>query len=57
MGLLDILSGMQNGPRGQGQPGPGNGGGGMSPMMMALPRRGSGQRCLGRLGRSRCWAR
>lgn len=37
MGLLDILNGMQNGPRGQRQPPPpGGGGGGMSPLMMAL---------------------
>ena len=41
MGLLDILNGMQNGPRGQRQPGgpqaSGNSsGGGMSPIMMAL---------------------
>jgi uncharacterized protein YidB (DUF937 family) len=35
MGLMDILNGMQNGPRGQRQPGP-PGGGGMSPWMMAL---------------------
>jgi uncharacterized protein YidB (DUF937 family) len=33
MGLLDILSGMQRGPRGQSQPGAG---GGMSPLTMAL---------------------
>jgi uncharacterized protein YidB (DUF937 family) len=38
MGLLDILNGMQNGPRGQRQPSgtSGNKSGGMSPMMMAL---------------------
>jgi len=41
MGLLDILTGMQNGPRGQPQPSapdsPGSSGsGGLSPMMMAL---------------------
>ncbi len=39
MGLLDILNGMQNGPRGQRQPTSRDstgGGGGMSPMMMAL---------------------
>ena len=37
MGLLDILNGMQNGPRGRRQPtSGGSGGGGMSPMMMAL---------------------
>jgi len=33
MGLLDVLNGMQHGPRGQSQPGAG---GGMSPMTMAL---------------------
>jgi uncharacterized protein YidB (DUF937 family) len=33
MGLLDVLNGMQNGPRGQSQPGSG---GGMSPITMAL---------------------
>ena len=32
MGLLDILNGMQNGPRGQTEPGKG----GMSPMTMAM---------------------
>jgi uncharacterized protein YidB (DUF937 family) len=36
MGLLDILNGMQNGPRGQRQPSSRDGGGGMSPTMMAL---------------------
>jgi uncharacterized protein YidB (DUF937 family) len=37
MGLLDILNGMQNGPRGQRQPPPpGTQSGGMSPIMMAL---------------------
>ena len=40
MGLLDILNGMQNGPRGQRQPGNTTGhsssGGGLSPIMMAL---------------------
>src|SRR3954454_16911846 len=37
MGLMDILNGMQNGPRGARQPAPmGGGSGGMSPMMMAL---------------------
>ena len=42
MGLIDILNGMQNGPRGPSQSsgsgsGSGSGkGGGMSPMMMAL---------------------
>jgi len=35
MGLMDILNGMQNGPRGARQPAPA-GGGGMSPWMMAL---------------------
>jgi uncharacterized protein YidB (DUF937 family) len=35
MGLLDVINGMQNGPRGQVQPGSG-GGGGMSPITMAL---------------------
>jgi uncharacterized protein YidB (DUF937 family) len=34
MGLLDVLNGMQNGPRGQRTPG--STGGGMSPMTMAL---------------------
>jgi uncharacterized protein YidB (DUF937 family) len=34
MGLLDVLNGMQNGPRGQ--PAPSSGRGGMSPMTMAL---------------------
>ncbi len=36
MGLLDILNGMQNGPRGQRQPTPPGQSGGMSPIMMAL---------------------
>ncbi len=37
MGLMDILNGMQNGPRGQSQPvPPGTSSGGMSPIMMAL---------------------
>jgi uncharacterized protein YidB (DUF937 family) len=37
MGLMDILNGMQNGPRGQRQPsGQGQSSGGMSPLMMAL---------------------
>jgi uncharacterized protein YidB (DUF937 family) len=37
MGLLDVLNGMQNGPRGQSAPSaPGGSGGGMSPMTMAL---------------------
>jgi uncharacterized protein YidB (DUF937 family) len=37
MGLMDILNGMQNGPRGQRQPaGTGSGSGGMSPLTMAL---------------------
>ena len=35
MGLLDILNGMQNGPRGQTTPAPA-GSGGMSPIAMAL---------------------
>ena len=35
MGLLDILNGMQNGPRGQSQPSSGSSGG-MSPLVMAL---------------------
>ncbi len=34
MGLLDVLNGMQNGPRGQRAPGTASGG--MSPMTMAL---------------------
>jgi hypothetical protein len=36
LGLLDILNGMQNDPRGQRQPSSSRGGGGMSPIMMAL---------------------
>src|SRR5262245_55865729 len=36
MGLLDILNGMQNGPRGQRQPSPPGKSGGMSPLMLAL---------------------
>ena len=36
MGLMDILNGMQNGPRGQQQQAPAGSGGGMSPMTMAL---------------------
>jgi uncharacterized protein YidB (DUF937 family) len=38
MGLVDVLNGMQNGPRGQRMPAgaPGSKGGGMSPMTMAL---------------------
>ena len=37
MGLMDILNGMQNGPRGQTQPSsPGGQSGGMSPIMMAM---------------------
>jgi uncharacterized protein YidB (DUF937 family) len=41
MGLIDILNGMQNGPRGQRQPSPpgkssSGSGGGMSPLLMAL---------------------
>ncbi len=35
MGLIDILNGMQNGPRGR-QPGGSSSGGGMSPLTMAL---------------------
>ena len=35
MGLLDVINGMQNGPRGQPQPSSGSGGG-MSPITMAL---------------------
>ena len=34
MGLLDVLNGMQNGPRGQRTPSAG--GGGMSPITMAV---------------------
>ena len=36
MGLLDILNGMQKGPRGQSDPSRGRSRGGMSPMLMAL---------------------
>ena len=36
MGLLDVLNGMQNGPRGAPQPQTGSGSGGMSPMTMAI---------------------
>jgi len=36
MGLRDILTGMQNGPRGQPQPSSGSSGGGMSPIVIAL---------------------
>src|SRR5262249_23531446 len=36
MGLLDVLNGMQNGPRGPSKPGPQSEGGGMSPMTMAI---------------------
>jgi uncharacterized protein YidB (DUF937 family) len=36
MGLLDVLNGMQNGPRGQRTPGGASSGGGMSPITMAL---------------------
>jgi uncharacterized protein YidB (DUF937 family) len=36
MGLLDILNGMQNGPRGQSTPAPAGSSGGMSPIAMAL---------------------
>jgi uncharacterized protein YidB (DUF937 family) len=36
VGLMDILNGMQNGPRGQRPPAQGGSGGGMSPLVMAL---------------------
>ena len=36
MGLLDVLNGMQNGPRGQSMPSSGGSSGGMSPITMAL---------------------
>ncbi|WP_448040664.1 YidB family protein [Bradyrhizobium liaoningense] len=36
MGLLDVLNGMQNGPRGPGTPSSEKSSGGMSPMTMAL---------------------
>lgn len=36
MGLMDIINGMQNDPRAQGQPSSAGDSGGMSPMMMAL---------------------
>lgn len=36
MGLLDVLNGMQNGPRGPSKPSTGSDGGGMSPMTMAI---------------------
>ena len=37
MGLLDVLNGMQNGPRGPSTPSaPSESGGGMSPMTMAI---------------------
>ena len=36
MGLLDVLNGMQNGPRGPSSPSEQSGGGGMSPMTMAI---------------------
>ncbi|MVT53653.1 DUF937 domain-containing protein [Bradyrhizobium yuanmingense] len=36
MGLLDVLNGMQNGPRGQSTPSSEKSSGGMSPMTMAL---------------------
>lgn len=36
MGLLDVLNGMQNGPRGKQEPVPDAGGGGMSKITMAL---------------------
>ena len=35
MGLLDVLNGMQNGPRGPSNPNA-QGGGGMSPLTMAI---------------------
>ncbi len=36
MGLMDVLNGMQQGPRGPRAPSTGSSGGGMSPMMMAM---------------------
>ena len=36
MGLLDVLNGMQNGPRGPSSPSAKDDGGGMSPMTMAI---------------------
>jgi uncharacterized protein YidB (DUF937 family) len=36
MGLLDVLNGMQHGPRGPSNPGAPSSGGGMSPMTMAI---------------------
>ena len=36
MGLLDVLNGMQNGPRGPSRPSTDSSGGGMSPMTMAI---------------------
>ena len=36
MGLLDVLNGMQNGPRGPSTPSAKDDGGGMSPMTMAI---------------------
>ena len=36
MGLLDVLNGMQNGPRGPSTPSAKDEGGGMSPMTMAI---------------------
>src|SRR3981081_1958589 len=36
MGLLDVLNGMQNGPRGPSNPSPELGGGGVSPLTMAI---------------------
>ena len=36
MGLLDVLNGMQNGPRGPSTPSAQSKGGGMSPMTMAI---------------------
>ena len=36
MGLLDVLNGMQNGPRGPSQPGAESESGGMSPLTLAI---------------------
>lgn len=36
MGLMDVLNGMQHGPRGDRSSAPSSGGGGMSPMTMAI---------------------
>ena len=66
MGLIDILNGMQNGPRGR-QAGGTSGGGGMSPLTMALigllaykAFKGSGHataaRALRRINRAEVWA-